>query len=410
MSSLTRLITVSLVLLLLLVGAGLGAQVWLRQQENRILSQAALDLSERLQHAIDLTGGISAPWPTARLEELAQLTGAEISIIANPAIPRDEMNRHRATIPLDNGKWLAARPATPPGERILNLFHRVVIALGVFAVLLVVALLLIAAIKPLRDRETRSPFTTRDRDMRSLSLLARTSVEQQAELDQERDERIRAEAEARHRLQLLNQALEEKIRMGRDLHDGVIQSLYAAGLTLQAAQQQATADPHLSTERLGEGLELINRTITDIRSYISGLTPRQVRRESLAQGFTDIVTELRAGRPLDLDLKIDEKASIALSDEQLSESMQIAREAVSNALRHGGAQRLLISLISNDDGTEFTIRDDGIGFDLAGARPGGHGLANMRARVERGIGRFEMKSAPGQGTHISIHWKTIVTS
>src|SRR5690606_17782321 len=115
----------------------------------------------------------------------------------------------------------------------------------------------------------------------------------------------------------------------------------------------------LAAERTDAAITLINRAIADIRNYIGGLTPRQVRRDALAQGLTLAFGDLRAGRSATLELQIDDAAAAALSDEQLSESMQIAREAMSNALRHGGADRLRITLNADDAGTTFAFHDNG---------------------------------------------------
>src|SRR5690606_37902209 len=106
------------------------------------------------------------------------------------------------------------------------------------------ALIVAINLRPFRAGDTRAPFHPAGAsDIHSLSFLARTSVRQQEELDQARDERLRAEEEARARLVALNHALEEKVRIGRDLHDGVIQSLYAAGLTLQTVREMLESNP-----------------------------------------------------------------------------------------------------------------------------------------------------------------------
>lgn len=403
MSPLSRLLTFSLVTLLVLITAGLGAQTWLRQQETRILRSAELGLRQQLEHAVALTGGPATPWDENRLATVAQVTGAELNFFDGP-LDDDTAEAFHVSIPLGGTRWLvAARPA-PAGERILNLLQRVTIALGVFAVVLGAVLAFTIGIRPLRDRDTRSPFVTRERDMRSLSLLAHTSVRQQAELDQARDDRLRAEADARLRLQLLNRALEEKIRIGRDLHDGVIQSLYATGLTLQSSQQEVGHNPSLAAQRVEQALQLINRTIGDIRDYIAGLSARQVRRDSLAQGFRDIGEELRAGRDVEVEVEVDAAAAGLLSDEQLADSIQIAREAMSNALRHGGATAIHLKLSGEFDQVSLSVRDNGSGFNPD--RPGhlGHGLTNMKARMMRTHGRLELDSAPGQGTSVQAIW------
>lgn len=283
---------------------------------------------------------------------------------------------------------------------------RGILALGTSALIIAVVLGVALGMRSHSRKETRAPFSSRERERRSLNLLATTSARAQEELDRERDEREKAQADAQQRLQLLNHALEEKIRMGRDLHDGVIQSLYAAGLTLESVQAQTSQAPAKARDQLKQSLTLINRSITDIRSYINGLSPRAVRRDSLTTGLAEVVEELRAGRPLDVDWQIDEAIVAEMSDAQFAESMQITREAVSNALRHGGASRLSISLTQGMSGSEFSLRDDGRGFDLTQVASHGHGLANMRARAEDAWGEFTLTSEPGKGTCIKIRWQT----
>ncbi len=424
MSALARLLILSFVLLLALVAAGVAAQFWLQRQEARILDRARTDLRAQVQAAITLTGGADAPWTESRLDHLSAVTGSELTLHETADFDDDDgargsLARFHVSVPVDEQHRLVASHPAPAGERILSLFQRVLIALGVFALVLLALLIFLLAARSLRQRnDTRPPFasTGRDRDLSNLSLLAHTSARQQAALDQERDERLRAETEARDRLQLLNHVLEEKIRTGRDLHDGVIQTLYAAGLNLQSAhpasENAATtaATSQLAAERTDAAITLINRAIADIRNYIGGLTPRQVRRDALAQGLTLAFGDLRAGRPATLELQIDDAAAAALSDEQLSESMQIAREAMSNALRHGGADRLRITLNADDAGTTFAFHDNGTGFDPATIPATGHGLANIRGRAARADGRVTLTSARGEGTCLAICWHPTVSA
>lgn len=299
---------------------------------------------------------------------------------------------------------LVQEPASNRGAHAL--LDRAVLALSFSALVIAIALVFALGNRAKRPNGTRAPFSSRERERRSLDLLATTSARAQEELGQERDEREKAQADAQQRLQLLNRALEEKIRIGRDLHDGVIQSLYATGLTLESAKLQAEKNPTAAQKLLTQGIDLINRSIGDIRSYISGLSPRSVRRDSLAAGLAEAVEELRAGRPLDVDWKIDDACVAELSDAQITETVQITREAVSNALRHGGARRISISLARGESGGELTLRDDGRGFAVKSITSGGHGLGNMRARTEEALGEFTLTSAPGEGTCIHVSWRT----
>ena len=165
---------------------------------------------------------------------------------------------------------------------VFSLLDRSVLALSVSALIVAIVLVFLLGGRARRPSGTRAPFSSRERERRSLDLLATTSARAQEEIDRERDERGKAHADTQQRLELLNRALEEKIRFGRDLHDGVIQSLFGTGLTLESAKLQVSTKPATAVNQLEQSISLINRSITDIRGYISGLSPRSVRRDSLA--------------------------------------------------------------------------------------------------------------------------------
>jgi len=289
----------------------------------------------------------------------------------------------------------------------IRLLDRGIVALTAFALIVMTMLVFSVGLRPGRGGETRAPFTAREREIRSISLLAATSARAQEEIDLERGERAKAEASSRQRLQMLNQALEEKIRIGRDLHDGVIQSLYAAGLNLESAQRIAAKDSNESRKMVDQSVALINKTIAEIRAYIEGLSNSAVRGDSLLKSLAREVENLRAGRPVDVEWRVEDEAVAGLSDAQTSETLQITREAVSNALRHGGADRLQIHLVMTDRGTELSIRDNGAGFDPSAKEPTGMGLANMQGRAEDALGGFSVTSSPGNGTCIQVHWQTV---
>jgi signal transduction histidine kinase len=238
--------------------------------------------------------------------------------------------------------------------------------------------------------------------MRSFEQLAKTSVARGEELVRERDERQRTEQDLQFNRQLLSQALEEKIRLGHDLHDGIIQSLYAAGLTLEAARALISTAPAEADRRLEQTREAINATIRDVRGYISGLTPERLLRSGFKQALASLTDELCAGRDVSCDLRIDDDAAALLTLEQTREVVQIAREAVSNSLRHGDAKTISLRLHMGDQAVCLLVQDNGAGYDSSQRRPGGHGLGNMEARAERLGGSLRVESQPGVGTRIVL--------
>lgn len=256
----------------------------------------------------------------------------------------------------------------------------------------------------LRSRlgESRPPFASNRAEIGALALLAETSAAQGAALARERDVRQRAEADALLNQQLLNRSLEEKIRLGRDLHDGIIQSLYAAGLVIQSARTVASSDPAEADRRLAQGLDSLNQTIRDVRAYIAGLAPDNLRQTGFAQALEALFTELRAGRDVRFDLKIDDAATARLTPEQGTEALQLAREAISNSLRHGGASLITVRLHPGDGEVCLLVQDNGAGFDPARRAGAGHGLANMEARAARLGATLRIESRPGEGTRLVL--------
>jgi signal transduction histidine kinase len=144
----------------------------------------------------------------------------------------------------------------------------------------------------------------------------------------------------------------------------------------------------------------LNEAIRDVRAYIVGLAPENLRRAGFAHGLSALLGELRAGRDAEFDMKIDDEAAALLTPEQSIEALQIAREAVSNALRHGGATRITLRMHKGDREVCLLVQDNGAGFNADRRRDGGHGLGNMRARAERIGGSLRVSSTPGEGARV----------
>jgi signal transduction histidine kinase len=112
------------------------------------------------------------------------------------------------------------------------------------------------------------------------------------------------------------------------------------------------------------------------------------------------LTELSAGQPAEFEVNIDEDAAVLLTDDQSLEALQIAREAVSNALRHGRATHITVRMHQSDREICLLVQDNGAGFDSDSRRDGGHGLANMHARAQRLGASLRVTSQPGQGSRV----------
>jgi len=203
----------------------------------------------------------------------------------------------------------------------------------------------------------------------------------------------------------------ERERIGRDLHDGIIQRIYAVSLSLEDVPELMTEAPAEAEARVDRAIDTLHDTIRYIRSFIVGLRPELLEANDLAAGIQALADEVRANTLLAVDVAVS--PSIPEPEvESRDELLQIVREALSNAVRHARASQVSITVEPDDDGLVLAIVDDGVGFEdrprsLAAeagqGTEGGHGIGNMRARALAIGGRFEIDGSPGRGTRLLIH-------
>jgi signal transduction histidine kinase len=200
--------------------------------------------------------------------------------------------------------------------------------------------------------------------------------------------------------------VEERERIGQDLHDGIIQSLYALSLSLEDVPEFMTSDPDEARVRIDRAIDGLHLAIRDIRNFIFGLRPERLAQVGLVGGLAAVADEFRLNAVVDLDFRADEALNEELPTEVTVQLLQIAQEALSNVARHSGASRVTVAVAAGrDDGDQVVleIADNGTGFDPGGDRSEDHrGLLNMRARVGAIGGRLEILSEPGTGTRIIV--------
>ncbi|HWA09285.1 MAG TPA: sensor histidine kinase [Opitutaceae bacterium] len=408
MNSLTRLVGYSAVLLLVFLGAALTAQSWLHRQTQELRAEAIEARRAQFLAAAPVVAPPDHRWSAAQERILGALVGGTVTIRppATMAAPADPAMLSFDQPLAGTTPALSARVVFPAAAmtRLIALQQRVVVGLALLAAVLLGLWCLLVAFawtRPPHEVVSSTPWANAQAEMSGLTHLARTSVAQGEELGRERDVRRRAEEDAQLRQRLLAQSLESKIRLGHDLHDGIIQSLYAVGLTLESVRPLITSDPGEADGRLTKCLQSLNATIRDVRAYITGLGPENLRRIGFAQALEALVAELRADRAVQFDLRIDEDATALLSPEQSIDALQIAREAISNSLRHGRATAITVRLQHSDREIGLLVQDNGCGFDPAQGS-GGHGLGNMRARAERLRATVRVDSRPGAGTRVVV--------
>lgn len=201
--------------------------------------------------------------------------------------------------------------------------------------------------------------------------------------------------------------LEERERIGMDLHDGIIQSIYAVGLTLEHARLLVKEDPQGMLQRIEQAISDLNSTIRDIRAYILDLRPRQLRNENLMQGIRRLIQEFRANTLLTVNLQGSDEEMAILGEAQAVALFHICQEALANIAKHARARTVNITLWLSAERALMEISDDGLGFDLEKMQMTiGHGLSNMHTRARNAGGDVEITSETGNGTTI-LAWVPI---
>ncbi|GAB4489962.1 MAG: two-component system sensor histidine kinase [Anaerolineales bacterium] len=195
--------------------------------------------------------------------------------------------------------------------------------------------------------------------------------------------------------------LEERDRIGMDLHDGIIQSIYGVGLVLEHARLLATEDPQKSQERIQQAIDSLNHTIRDIRSYILDLRPRQLGNENLLDALKRLALEFRANTLAEATLGGDPDEIKDISQAQSLVLFHICQEALANAAKHARAKKVEIRVWATSERFLLEVRDNGRGFDMKKMSITlGHGLSNMHTRAQHLGGDVEICSVVGEGTSI----------
>jgi signal transduction histidine kinase len=208
--------------------------------------------------------------------------------------------------------------------------------------------------------------------------------------------RLREETERRGRELQRLQVVEERERIGKELHDGVIQSLFAVGMSLQGLAA-ASSDAEMA-RRLEGAVEDVDHAIRDLRNYIFGLRPGILADRQLDEALKEMASEFGSRTGVVTVVDVDGAAASELAS-RAGDVVQLAREALSNVGRHAAATTCRVSLRRGDTGLFLEIDDDGRGFD-ADVTSWGMGLQNLRERVESLGGLLAVESTPGEGTTV----------
>jgi two-component system, NarL family, sensor histidine kinase DevS len=197
----------------------------------------------------------------------------------------------------------------------------------------------------------------------------------------------------------------ERNRIARDMHDGLVQYVYALGLQLEHARDLVTSDPAAVAPVLTGAIEQSNHVLSEMRTFIYQLRPIIMKEKELGQWVVDLCRQFQQATGIPIQATVDAPAGQELAPETSIAVFRIIQEALANIYRHAAASRATLSLDFMSEGARLVIEDDGRGFDPGmRAQPGierGHGLTNIEERIRELGGRIELASAPGAGTRLT---------
>jgi len=205
--------------------------------------------------------------------------------------------------------------------------------------------------------------------------------------------------------------IEERERIGKDLHDGIIQAIYGVGLSLEGVIELLAdeAGRDHAVARVDQAIDALNLVIADIRSYLLRLRPAMGGEEDPVESLARLTEELGMHAVVDLDIHLEGGSALlrSLPPDRRTDILFIAREALSNVARHAGATRTALALDEDGPDLELRVEDNGRGFDPAALpRPDAHGrhqgIANMRDRAAALGGTLAIERVDPSGARIIV--------
>jgi signal transduction histidine kinase len=195
--------------------------------------------------------------------------------------------------------------------------------------------------------------------------------------------------------------LEERERIMMELHDGVIQSIYAIGMQVDLLAN--TTQDAAQLEGLRRVIGGLNTVIEDIRQYIQNLrTMDGDDQQSFADCVEDVLNRIHVPSKLNVEIKAPQGLRPPISSTALEAVCQIVHEALSNVVRHANATQVEVDAAISDDVFTVTVDDNGSGFEVSERDTHGLGLRNIQQRARMHGGQIEIDSTPGAGTRLTI--------
>ncbi len=227
-------------------------------------------------------------------------------------------------------------------------------------------------------------------------------------VDEELIEVLAAQAGAAIETATLSQRLrelavaDERERISRELHDGVIQWLFSIGMGLEAARTLLPEEASDIDERLGSAVDGLDGAIRELRAAIFRLRPQQAASLGLSAGVTELAREYEVNALIRPSLEVPPDIDAEVPIDVVADALQVVRESLSNAARHAQASSVHIRAVREGARLELAVRDDGVGFEADDRSRVGHGLANMRERADALGADLTIDSQPGAGTAVRL--------
>jgi signal transduction histidine kinase len=255
------------------------------------------------------------------------------------------------------------------------------------------------------------PIRSRDQVFGNLYLTDKTTAEVFTDVDEELVVGLASAAgiaieNARLHSRVQELALvEDRERIARELHDTVIQRLFATGLSLQAIVRLLSADPATAEERIQSAVDDLDVTVKHIRSAIFSLEgARPLSGDGLRQQILAVVREATAALGFDPRVLVDGPVDTGVSDDVGADLLAAVREGLSNVARHAHGTAATVEVVVDATMVAMTITDNGTGPPPTRDRPGGgRGLKNLRTRAERRGGTMTLQ--PGDPKGAVLDWR-----
>ena len=209
------------------------------------------------------------------------------------------------------------------------------------------------------------------------------------------------EREARLNDQLIAAKEQERIRLARELHDGVMQEMMVVTMMLGSAQR-AIPDGSDAKTRIEAVQERLIRVGTDLRRLSHDLYPPLLDQAGLPNAVQTYCEQFSDASGIPISCEADENARVVSRGVALG-LFRIVQEALGNAVKHAHASRISVRVTRSGDSVSLVVSDDGVGFDRSRlSTERGLGLITMQDRATQLAGHFECETAPGAGTAIRV--------